>query len=138
MVGADPVSPLRLTSPCRRAEIWTQTFEPLELPTVQVSKETSTERAKSTLDLYRFCTYFYVCLAISSTLSFVILEQQLETERFKRNPVANKVLAHGLNPMQTQAMQHSTCTFHHAKNRQSQEEPNVKEDHRHDDSNYTR
>lgn len=50
------------------------------------------------------------------------------------DPIANEMFTHCFNPMQSQAVQHGTRAFHHAKNSDCEKEPHIKEDNDHDDS----
>lgn len=44
------------------------------------------------------------------------------------------MLAHSLDPMQAQTMQHGACALHDAENGDGEEEPHVEEDDGHDDA----
>lgn len=68
----------------------------------------------------------------SVLLNRIFLQQDLETERFKGYTVTDEMLAHGFNPVQTQGMQHGTCTFHDTQHGNGSSEPKVEDDNHND------
>jgi hypothetical protein len=72
-------------------------------------------------------TYLYLHTTKQSTaqesIHWILLQQQLEAERLKRQAIAHEMLAHSLNPMQPQTVQHSTRSLHYAENSYCKEEP---------------
>lgn len=67
-----------------------------------------------------------------SLLYRILLQQNLETKRLKCNAITNEMLAHGLDPVQPERMQHGTCSLHDTQNGDSSCEPEVEDDD-HDD-----
>lgn len=51
------------------------------------------------------------CLLLTD-LSSLIFQYDLETKRLERDPIADKMLAHRLDPMQPQTVQHGARTLH--------------------------
>jgi hypothetical protein len=62
----------------------------------------------------------------------IFLEYRLETERLKRHTVANEMLAHGLDPMQTQRMQHGARALHDTQHHDRGCEPEVEDGDHHE------
>jgi hypothetical protein len=70
----------------------------------------------------------------SSLVDRIILQKSLETERHEGNTLADKVLTHGLDPVQTEGVQHGTSSLHHTENGNCQYKPKVEADNNHDNS----
>lgn len=66
------------------------------------------------------------------SLHRLLLQQHFEAKRLKGNTVADEMLAHGLNPVQTQRMQHGAGTLHDTQDGDGEGEPKVKYDDHHD------
>jgi hypothetical protein len=49
-------------------------------------------------------------------LRHLLFQHELEAERLESNTLADEMLAHGLDPVQTQRVQHGTSTLHDDKN----------------------
>lgn len=77
--------------------------------------KTSTRSSKTNALLYR-----------------LILKQLLKAKWLKRHTVTNEMLAHSLDPVQTQRMQHGTSTLHDTQYSNRECEPEV-EDKDHDE-----
>lgn len=60
-----------------------------------------------------------------------LLQEQLEAERLKGNSFADKVLAHGLNPVQSERVQHGGGAFHNTQHGDGQDEPEEECHHNH-------
>lgn len=73
--------------------------------------------------------------ASTSLINRLLLEQQLETKRFKRNTFADEMFAHCLDPVETERVQHGTCTFHDTQDGDGEDEPEKERD---DDHEYLR
>ena len=56
-----------------------------------------------------------------------VLKHLLEAEWLKRYTLANEVLAHGLDPMQTQRVQHGRRALHNDQDGDGEEEPTVRD-----------
>jgi hypothetical protein len=68
----------------------------------------------------------------------LILQKLLEAKRFKRHTVTNEMLAHSLDPVQTQRMQHGTRTLHDTQYGNRKREPEVKDKHHDEGAAHTR
>ena len=64
----------------------------------------------------------------------VFLQQQLEGKRLKRDALAHKMFTHGLDPVQSQGMQHGTRALHDAQDGDGEHEPHEEGDDDHDDA----
>jgi hypothetical protein len=67
-------------------------------------------------------------------LRHLLFQHELEAERLESNTLADEMLAHGLDPVQTQRVQHGTSTLHDDKNGDGEEEPDGEEDEDGDDA----
>lgn len=93
---------------------------------------------KSSVILYTTGTNLYFSStaeyqSLETLINRILFKQQLETEGLERDALANEMLAHGFDPVQTQRMQHSRGAFHHAQHRNGEDEPEVEGDHDHHD-----
>lgn len=61
-------------------------------------------------------------------LCHLFFQHELEAEWLERNTLSNEMLAHGLDPVETQRVQHGTCTLHNDQDGNGKEEPNGEED----------
>jgi hypothetical protein len=59
----------------------------------------------------------------------LLLQQDLEAKWCERYTITNEMLAHRFDPMQTQGMQHGTCTLHDTQHGDSAGEPEVEDRH---------
>jgi hypothetical protein len=67
-------------------------------------------------------------------LRHLLLQHKLEAERLESDSLADEMLAHGLDPVQTQRVQHGTGTLHDDQDSDSKEEPDGEEDENGDDA----
>lgn len=70
----------------------------------------------------------------SSLIHRLLFQEGLETKCQERYSITDEMLAHGLDPMQPERMQHSASALHNAKNDKSESEPHVEGDNDHDHS----
>lgn len=67
-------------------------------------------------------------------LCHLLFQHKLEAERLEGNTLSDEMLAHGLDPVQTQRVQHGTGALHNNKNSDCKEEPDSEEDKDGDDA----
>lgn len=67
-------------------------------------------------------------------LRHLLFQHELEAERLESNTLADEMLAHGLDPVQTQRVQHGTGALHDDKDGDGKEEPDGEEDKDSDDA----
>ena len=67
-------------------------------------------------------------------LRHLLLQHKLEAKRLESNSFSDEMLAHGLDPVQTQRVQHCTGALHDDKNGDGEEEPDSEEDENGDDA----
>lgn len=67
-------------------------------------------------------------LLILLQLCHLLLQHELEAERLECNTLSHKMLAHGLDPVETKRVQHGTGTFHDDQDGDGKEEPDGEED----------
>lgn len=72
--------------------------------------------------------------SILHQLIHLFLQHDTKTEWLKRHAITKEVLAHGLNPVQSQRMQHGTCSFHDNQNGHREDEPHDEEEEDGEDS----
>ena len=61
-------------------------------------------------------------------LRHLLFQHELEAERLESDTLADEMLAHGLDPVQTQRVQHGTGALHDDKDGDGKEEPDGEED----------
>lgn len=67
-------------------------------------------------------------LLILLQLCHLFLQHKLEAERLERDTLSHEMLAHGLDPVETQRVQHGTGAFHDNQDGDGEEEPDGEED----------
>jgi len=70
-------------------------------------------------------------------LRHLLLEHKLEAERLESNTLSNEMLAHRLDPVQTQRVQHGARTLHDDQDGDGEEEPDGEEDEDRDNAGGT-
>ena len=83
---------------------------------------------------YSLHTQYILQYTRKALLYRLLLKKGLEAERLKRYTITNEMLAHGLDPVQTQRVQHGTSTLHDDKDGDGEEEPDGEEDEDGDDA----
>jgi hypothetical protein len=68
----------------------------------------------------------------NTLLHGLLLQQHFEAKRLESHTITNKMLAHRLNPMQTQGVQHGTRTLHDTQYHDGACEPKVEDGHHED------
>ena len=90
------------------------------------------------------CTFLYTLDPTYATyptiqkralLHRILLQYRLEAKRLKRHTITNEMLTHGLNPVQTQRVQHSTCALHDTENHNGEREPEAEDEDHEDGAN---
>lgn len=69
-----------------------------------------------------------------SAQAFVLLQDGLEAKGLKRHALADEMLAHGLDPVQAQGVEHGAGALHDAEDGDGEGEPHVKGDDGHGDA----
>jgi hypothetical protein len=85
--------------------------------------------------IYSLHTQYILQYARKALLYRLLLKKGLEAERLKRYTITNEMLAHGLDPVQTQRVQHGTSSFHDTENHDGQREPETKDENHQDRAN---
>jgi hypothetical protein len=67
-------------------------------------------------------------------LRHLLLQHKLEAKRLESNTLADEMLAHGLDPVETQRVQHGTGALHDDKHSDGEEEPDGEEHENGDDA----
>lgn len=67
-------------------------------------------------------------------LRHLILQHQLKTERLESHTIANKMLAHRFDPVQSQTVQHGARALHDDQDADGQDEPKAEEEEDADDA----
>ena len=70
-------------------------------------------------------------------LGHLLFQHELEAERLECDTLSDEMLAHRLDPVETQRVQHGTSAFHDDQNSDGEEEPDGEEDEDGDDANST-
>lgn len=70
-------------------------------------------------------------------LGHLLFQHELEAERLESDTLSDEMLAHRLDPMETQRVQHGTRALHDDQDRDGEEEPDGEEDEYGDDANST-
>ena len=70
-------------------------------------------------------------------LRHLLFQHELEAERLERDTLSDEMLAHRLDPVETQRVKHSTRALHHDQDSDGEEEPDGEEDEDGDNSNST-
>lgn len=70
-------------------------------------------------------------------LGKLLFQHQLEAERLERHALSDEMLAHCLDPVQTERMQHGTRALHDDQDSDGKEEPHSEEDEDGDDTSGT-
>ena len=70
-------------------------------------------------------------------LGHLLFQHELEAERLESDTLSNEMLAHRLDPVETQRVQHGTGALHDDQNSDGEEEPDGEEDEDSDDANST-
>ena len=70
-------------------------------------------------------------------LGHLLFQHELEAERLECDTLSDEMLAHRLDPVETQRVQHGTRTLHDDQDGDGEEEPDGEEDEDSDDANST-
>lgn len=79
------------------------------------------------VNLYKFYIKTYTLHHLFQ-FRHLLLKHRLEAERLKRHTVTHEMLAHGLDPVQTQAVQHGRRALHDDEHGNGEEEPDGEEE----------
>lgn len=87
------------------------------------------------ISMYSLLTQHILQHEKKALLYGIFLEEDLKAERLEWHTITDEMLAHSLNPVQTQRVQHGTSTFHHTKNHDGQREPETEYEYHQDGAN---